>query len=116
MQTVPSNHTSLQTIPTNHTSLQTIPTNRTSLQTVSTIQPDPEPVIWKKPLKDEAWKTNKALQMLIEGKPSEPNNVIIFSPNVWAGFCNNFRTIRGLALYSILKGFKLRSGHSGFQL
>ena len=51
----------------------------------------------------------RILHLLTDGNATTPNRIIYFSPNGWGGFCNSFRAIRSLALYSLLYGFKLRS-------
>ncbi|KAK8795089.1 hypothetical protein WA588_003940, partial [Blastocystis sp. NMH] len=50
----------------------------------------------------------RILHLLTDGNATTPNRIIYFSPNGWGGFCNSFRAIRSLALYSLLYGFKLR--------
>lgn len=49
------------------------------------------------------------LRAIVDGDPTTPDRTIYFSPNGWGGFCNSFRAVRSLALYSLLYGFKLRS-------
>lgn len=45
---------------------------------------------------------------LVDGRYGSHSKVVLFSTNIWGGFGNSFRGLRGLCVYALLKGAKIR--------
>lgn len=45
---------------------------------------------------------------LVDGQYGSHSKVVLFSTNIWGGFGNSFRGLRGLCVYALLKGAKIR--------
>ena len=45
---------------------------------------------------------------LVDGPNGDHSKVVVFSTNIWGGFGNSFRGLRGLCIYALLKGAKIR--------
>ena len=45
---------------------------------------------------------------LVDGPNGDRSKVVLYSPNPWGGFGNSFRGLRGMCVYALLKGAKIR--------